>query len=84
MRIEKIQDNIALLDNLNKGDIMINSKDDYAADIQISPDNIFWVDYANHKGVSLKSFSKNDLFLSYQELKAEHIWYLLRLTLYLK
>ncbi len=56
MRIEKIQDNSALLDSLNKSDIMINTKNDYAADIQISPENIFWVDYANHKGVSLKSF----------------------------
>jgi hypothetical protein len=83
MRIEKIQDNISLLENLNKGDIMIISKSSYAANIQISPENIFWVEYADKKGVSLKRFSKNDIFLSYEELKADHYWYLVRLTLYL-
>lgn len=84
MRIEKIQDNISLLNNLNKGDIMIKSRSDHADDIQISPANIFWIEYANHKGGPLKSFSKNDIVLSYEELKADHFWYLVRLTLYLK
>lgn len=84
MSMEKIQDNVALLNNLNKGDIMIKSRSEYADDIKVSPANIFWVEYANHKGVSLRSFSNNNMFLSYEELKAEHFWYLVRLTLYLK
>ena len=83
MRIEKVQDNTALLGNLNPGDIMINSESPNASDIQISPENIFWIEFANHKGVSLKSFDKDDRFIVYEELRTDHCWYLLPLSLYL-
>lgn len=84
MHIEKVQDNVSLLDNLNKGDVMIYNKNASAGDIQITPQNIYWVDYSNQQGVSLKSFDKGEKFILYPELKAEHYWYLFRLTLYLK
>jgi len=82
MRLEKIQDHISLLDNLNKGDILIFSKNEFADDIKIMPDNIYWVNYRNNTVVSLKSFNKGEKKFDYNELKQD-FWYILRLSLYL-
>ena len=83
MLIEKVQDNIALLKNLNKGDIMMFSKKDSPSDINISPENIYWVDYSDSRGVSLKSFSKGSKFINYSELEQVNFWYLLQLSFYI-
>jgi hypothetical protein len=80
MRIEKIQDNLSLVDNLDKGDIMIYSQSEYADEITISPQNIHWVNYSTHQGVSLKSFDKGEKLVLYPELKQDNFWYVLRLN----
>ena len=69
MRLEKIQDHISLLDNLNKGDILIFSKNEFADDIKIMPDNIYWVNYRNNTVVSLKSFNKGEKKFDYNVVK---------------
>ncbi|GEM_PF-3098233 len=82
MRLEKIQDQIVLLDNLNKGDILIFSKKAFAEEVEITPDNIYWINYCNNKVVSLKSFNNGEKKFDYNDLKQDY-WYLLRLSLYL-
>ncbi len=84
MLLKKIQDEVSVLSNLNNGDIMIYSKSEIANDIQITPHNIYWVDYSNQQGVSLKSFGNGEKFILYPELKADHYWYILLLSLYVK
>jgi len=82
MRLEKIQDHISLLNNLKKGDILIFSKKEFAEDIKVAPDNIYWVNYSTKSEVSLKSFDKGEKKIDYIDLKQDY-WYILRLSLYL-
>lgn len=81
--LEKIRDNVALLKNLNKGDIMIFGKSEFAEDVVVSPNNIFWVEYSNHRQVSLKSFDGRNQIYDYIDFESSKYWYLVRLSLYL-
>lgn len=75
MGLQKVQDNLACLGNLNKGDILLFSRNGYIDNLAATPDNIFWVEYSNNQGVSLKSFTDRSKFVLYPELQSSNYWF---------